>query len=97
MSAWHKHPAWPGLRLAAKRRDGWACVRCRGRGRLEVDHVLPVERHPDLAFALDNLQTLCRDCHIAKTRADFTGELPPDKAAWRDAVCALLVKKNLIR
>jgi len=36
---------WPALRIAARRRDGWSCVRCGAVGRLEVDHVLPDRTH----------------------------------------------------
>lgn len=81
---------WPALRLAAKRRDGWKCVQCGARGRLEVDHVQPVRTHPDLAFALENLQTLCAACHSRKTRIEVgLAPLDPARAAWRDFVAAL--------
>ena len=58
---------WPALRLQAKRRDGFKCVQCGARGRLEVDHIKPVRDAPDLAFELTNLQTLCVSCHSKKT------------------------------
>ena len=58
---------WPALRLSAKRRDGWRCVQCGARGRLEVDHIQPVRDAPELAFELKNLQTLCTSCHAKKT------------------------------
>jgi 5-methylcytosine-specific restriction endonuclease McrA len=75
---------WPALRLAAKRRDGWRCVACGARARLEVDHVLPVRTHPALAFALDNLQTLCARCHARKTAAEIgIAPLHPERRRWR--------------
>ncbi len=43
---------WPALRLAAKRRDGFRCVKCNAVGRLEVDHIKPVRDTPELAFDL---------------------------------------------
>jgi 5-methylcytosine-specific restriction endonuclease McrA len=92
MSAIHRHPRWPALRLAAKRRDRWACVKCGSRLRLEVDHVEPATRRPDLLLALGNLQTLCRSCHIDKTRHEQAAAFCPKRAAWRDAVSALVVK-----
>ena len=92
MSTFHTSPAWKAARLAAKRRDGWRCVRCRSRVGLEVDHIEPRERRPDLALTLDNLQTLCRECHIDKTRADKGVTVSPQRQAWADAVNRLCVK-----
>lgn len=86
----YRDARWPRLRLAAKRRDGWACVDCGGKLRLEVHHVQRVGERPDLAFALDNLLTLCRNCHIDVTKAEKRAVLSPEKRAWRDAVDRLL-------
>lgn len=81
----HRDRRWPALRLAAKRRDGWRCVQCGAAGRLEVDHVKPVRTHPELAFDLANLQTLCTPCHARKTRLEVGHpDLPPERQAWRD-------------
>lgn len=82
---------WPALRLAAKRRDGFKCVQCGESGRLEVDHIKPVRTHPELSFALENLQTLCIRCHSAKTKLEvgFGHEVDPKRAAWRDLVDAM--------
>lgn len=75
---------WPGLRLAAKRRDNWQCVRCGSRNRLEVDHIEAVRYRRDLAFQLDNLQTLCASCHTHKTRIELGQSLPnPERDRWR--------------
>jgi 5-methylcytosine-specific restriction endonuclease McrA len=75
---------WPALRLQALRRDGWRCVQCGRRHRLEVDHIEPVAKRPDLAFCLDNLQTLCGPHHATKTAID-TGrrKLTPEAEKWR--------------
>jgi len=75
---------WPALRTAAKRRDGWACVSCGSRNRLEVDHVRAVRDRPDLAFEITNLQTLCAGCHTRKTRGECgVPELSPARQEWR--------------
>lgn len=82
---------WPALRLAAKRRDGFKCVTCGARGRLEVDHIKPVREAPELAFDLANLQTLCTPCHSRKTRIEVGfGETDPKRAAWRELLAAPL-------
>lgn len=82
---------WPALRLAAKRRDNFKCVQCPAVGRLEVDHIKPVRTHPELAFTLENLQTLCIRCHSAKTKQEcgFGNEVTPARAAWRDLVATM--------
>lgn len=81
---------WPALRLQALRRDSFQCVKCGNRGRLEVDHIEAVRNRPDLAFSLDNLQTLCGSCHNSKTRLE-RGLPPadPERRKWR----ALLRKR----
>jgi 5-methylcytosine-specific restriction endonuclease McrA len=56
---------------------------------LEVDHVQPVDRRPDLALVLANLQTLCRTCHLDKTRAEQGRSLKPDQQAWQEAIFSL--------
>tara|TARA_B100000614_G_scaffold235507_1_gene232309 strand:+ start:281 stop:541 length:261 start_codon:yes stop_codon:yes gene_type:complete len=76
--------------MAAKRRDGWACVQCGSRHRLEVDHVRPVRDRPDLAFELTNLQTVCASCHTRKTRLECGHpELSPERRKWREIVAEM--------
>lgn len=36
----------------------------------EVDHIKPVKQRPDLALEFDNLQPLCKPCHLQKTREE---------------------------
>lgn len=78
---------WKMLRMEIMERDGFACVKCKARGRLEVDHIRSVRQRPDLAFDPANLQTLCPQCHTAKTRLEV-GHKPPDprRVAWDKAV-----------
>lgn len=81
----YKDPRWAVVRLAAKRRDGWKCVQCGSKHRLEVDHILPVRDRLDLAFEITNLQTLCGSCHGRKTRVEVGHpELSPERQKWRD-------------
>lgn len=80
-------PRWPALRLQVLRRDGWRCVRCGRRNRLEVDHVTPVRDAPERAFEPANLQVLCRTCHSRKTRLEVgAGEPNPEREKWKDLV-----------
>lgn len=63
---------WQKARKQALKRDGHLCVPCLHNGRptpaTEVDHVLP--RAKGGTDDLDNLESICRDCHQAKTAAD---------------------------
>jgi len=82
-----KDRRWPALRLRALRRDGFACVQCGARGRLEVDHIQPTFRRPDLAFDLGNLQALCGSCHSRKTWRDLgRAEVSEGRREWLDLV-----------
>lgn len=56
------------IRPRALARDGFACVACGARERLEVDHVVPVARGG--TWTLENAQTLCQDCHKEKSIED---------------------------
>jgi len=71
MSGWHSggripSRTWERVRRAALDRDGWRCVKCGRAGRLEVDHIIPLYQG-GAPVDLDNLQTLCRPCHLAKS------------------------------
>lgn len=87
---------WPALRLQAKRRDKWRCVECGAAGRLEVHHVRRVKDYPELAFALDNLKTLCARCHSKETRIEcgLAVELDPARQAWKTLILDLQQRKD---
>lgn len=87
---------WKVVRLEAKRRDNFQCVKCSARGFLEVDHIKRVKDAPDLAFELSNLQTLCKPCHSKKTQQEcgFGNEVSPERQQWRDLVSAIAHPKQ---
>ena len=75
---------WKALRQQVLRRDNYKCVSCSAAGDLEIDHVKPVRDAPELAYEIDNLQALCRQCHSAKTRAEVFGKPEnTEKRRWR--------------
>ena len=90
MSRHHVHlhsRRWAATRRAVFERDGWRCVLCRRAGRLECDHVVPLEADPGQdPYSVAGCQTLCRPCHIAKTAAENRREPTPGERAWRDLV-----------
>ena len=94
-SAIYRTNQWKAVRLLAKRRDGFKCVSCGASGDLEVDHIQPVRTHPELAYELSNLQTLCVSCHSRKTRIEVgLDEIDPARQAWRDFVRELSKQKG---
>ena len=80
---------WAAVRRAVFERDGYRCRACGLPGRLECDHVQPLRRGGD-PWDMDNLQSLCRGCHIAKTAAENKREPTPDEAAWRALVAEVI-------
>ena len=76
---------WGRVRREVLERDGWRCVQCGKAGRLEVDHVIPLEREPGQdPYDPDGLQSLCVNCHANKTRTENGRELSPDEKAWQE-------------
>lgn len=83
-SAIYKTQQWANVRLRAKRRDGWACVKCGAKGRIEVDHIVPL-RDGGAPYELGNLQCLCVPCHSRKTRIEIgLGRDDPERDAWKN-------------
>ena len=56
--------AWAEMRLAVLQRDGYHCTECGNSNHLHAHHIRPVRKGG--AAQMDNLKTLCKDCH-AKT------------------------------
>ena len=87
-------PRWEQVRRIVFARDNYRCVECGRSGKLECDHIKPMRRGGD-PWAVENLQALCRRCHVEKSRGDWR---PPPTAAereWRSFVDEL-VKDPLI-
>lgn len=75
--------SWSAMNRAARARDNNTCQGCNKQQNaldhtLEIHHLKPVRlfEEPDLANNLENLITLCRDCHI---KADVFARLLFDK------------------
>ena len=60
---------------------------------MEVDHVQPLANGGAM-YAVGNLQTLCRGCHIRKTRIENIARqahhVKPEVSAWRDFIALRL-------
>ncbi len=82
---------WEAARRFVFERDAYRCVMCGKAGKLEADHVTPLQREPGQdPFDPHGIQTLCRSCHIEKSRRENRRELTPAEAEWRAFVSELL-------
>ena len=74
---------WSIVRKAVLERDGYRCTECGQAGRLEVDHITPLQREPGQnPYDINGLQALCRDCHIEKTRRENRRPLTAEEEKW---------------
>ena len=72
---WYTSKKWKDIRLKVIKRDNWRCQKCnclclgksKGQPSPNVDHILERKEHPELAFSMGNLETLCSSCHSKKT------------------------------
>lgn len=84
-------PQWRLARMYVFERDGWRCKKCGKPGRLECDHIIPLsvnkEQNP---FDPVNLQTLCRGCHIEKTREERGRIHSPNRGKFQHLIDELL-------
>ena len=88
LTLYRKH--WAAVRRAVFERDGWRCVQCGRVGRLEADHITPLQREPGQdPYDPNGLQSLCRGCHVEKTSRENRRELTPAELAWRVLVLDL--------
>ena len=64
--AFYNSTAWQRVREAALIRDGYLCTRC-GELAQEVHHIIHLTsdnvNDPAISLNLDNLASLCEDCH----------------------------------
>ena len=83
---------WHELRDRVLERDHYECEMCRDEGRLtiiqhsilEVDHIKPLEDYPELATDINNLRTLCKDCHNKRHHRFRYKKFAPSTNKWRD-------------
>lgn len=59
---------WQELRRQVLDRDHYVCCYCGKPNSRTVDHVVPIEFDQHRKASIDNLATICRDCHRLKTQ-----------------------------
>lgn len=63
---------WKYLRAKVINKYGAICMRCGSCQQINVDHIKPKSKYPDLAFDINNLQVLCWPCNKSKSFLDET-------------------------
>ena len=67
---------WRALRYRAFAKHGNRCQCCGARPSdgavLQVDHIKPRSKYPELMLEIDNLQVLCKECNLGKSNRDET-------------------------
>lgn len=80
---------WRTMRKTVLDRDKWTCRSCGYTGQdMQIDHVKPRHKWPELTWDMDNIQTLCKPCHFAKTGGDYRQWKPEKKASKRERLTA---------
>lgn len=72
----YESPEWYRIRYQAIQINGGSCQAC-GAGRnegaiIQVDHIKPRIKFPELALDINNLQVLCKECNLGKSSWDST-------------------------
>lgn len=74
--SFYDSPAWLELRYRALKLHGGHCQCCGSapspNNPLQVDHIKPRSRFPELELDLNNLQVLCKACNMGKGAWDQT-------------------------
>lgn len=73
---------WERVRLAKLAANPICEIRteCQGAIATQVDHIVPIERRPDLRLEWANLQSCCKACNVAKANA---GREATRRLGWR--------------
>jgi 5-methylcytosine-specific restriction endonuclease McrA len=75
-AAFRNTKKWTQLRYRILRERGARCECCGATAadgkRIDVDHIKPASKHPELALEPSNLQVLCGDCNSGKSNIDET-------------------------
>lgn len=97
---------WSHLRQQVLDRDHYLCRYCQAIGKLTpnskiADHIRPVETFPDDKDNINNLATICRQCHALKTKFEQKyygcgqGNIPTDAKPIDDInELVLLMRRN---
>ena len=84
MREWYRSWRWRALRREILDRDQNTCQRCGGWGD-EAHHVKGRANSPELFWDADNIEVLCRDCHIKEHR-----QYVPGRQEWMTLITRIV-------
>ena len=73
---------WRRIRRQVLDAAGWRCARC-GRYGHECHHIQPLDRGGS-PYDPENLECICRFCHIQLTREQNRRQLTEEQQKWRE-------------
>ena len=76
VKSFYESREWLGVRYRVLAKHGAICMLCKTGGSktnpIQVDHIKPRSRYPELELDLENLQVLCKCCNMGKGAWDQT-------------------------
>lgn len=76
MSDFYESRDWLDLRYRVLQKSGGSCKLCGCRATpenpIQVDHIKPRSKFPELALVESNMQVLCKSCNLGKSNKDNT-------------------------
>lgn len=73
-------PVWRAMRERVFALYGKRCQKCGSDDEIQVDHIKPRSKFPDLALDIENLQVLCWPCNREKNFTVIADYRPPRDA-----------------
>ncbi len=87
---WKQFEFWHDVRLRVLDRDGWTCCMCSVAlsKQAQVDHIKSITDGGDM-WDQNNMQSLCVQCHEAKTLADHKRRASIERQRRAEEMCKL--------
>lgn len=94
----YKTKTWEKVRENALRRDKYLCQEC-GRPAEVVHHIIHLTEEnvndPEISLNLDNLKSLCSECHFAEHRGEHCrGRIVAEQNPYTFDENGMLIPKN---
>ena len=79
-SHFYESKAWKKLRVRVLRMYGKQCMKCGDKeGIIQIDHIKPRSKYPELELIFSNMQVLCQPCNMEKSNKHQSDYRPEAK------------------
>lgn len=73
----YESKAWKLLRAKVLKKYGRQCMKCGdSQGIIQIDHIKPRSKWPELELVFDNMQVLCKPCNTEKSNKNCADYRP---------------------